>query len=230
MSNLLIALSFSFSPQRLKFMLCRKAGPETSSGIRPLLLDLQGVPRDESLPQAHEAPTGKEAMQTRLNTLIDLLTLLGTLCETRSAFVGDKKGDIDVPSAIAKGCSSFDAELFAAECEDWFDIVQHQQELVANFDDLSERIRRAEMEKGISVASEASLGVVRQRLEHIEADRQKRFEVLKEIVEEVCRREMNWHVKLTAPDKDLILALPSTSVVGVFGPSLQMAGEILPIG
>jgi hypothetical protein len=211
-------------------MLCRKAGPETSSGIRPLLLDLQGVPRDENLPQAHEAPGGKDAMLTRLKTLMDQLKLLGTVCKTRSAFVADKKGDIDVPSALAKDCSSFDAELFEAQCEDWHDMVQHQHELVANFDDLSERIRRAEMEKGISMASEASLEVVRQRLEHIEADRQKRFEVLKEIVEEVCRREMNWHVKLTAPDKDLILALPSTSVLGVFGPSLQMAREILPIG
>ena len=47
-------------------------------------------------------------------------------------------------------------------------------------------------------------------LSTLRADRDKRFEVLKEMVEEVCRREMNLHVELLAPDKDLTLELPST--------------------
>lgn len=212
-------------------MLCRKTGPETSSGIRPLLLDLQGVPRDESLLRSQaSSQTDKAAMLTRLNMLVDELKLLGTLSKTRGAFVTGKRGDIDVPSAISKACRDFDAELFVAQCEDWYDMVRAQHELVASFNDLSEQIRRAEIEKGISVANETNLDALRQRLELIAADRRKRYEVLRETVEEVCRREMNWHVKLVPPEKDLVLALPKTSVLGVYGPSLLMAGEILPIG
>lgn len=211
-------------------MLCRKAGPETSSGIRPLLLDLQGVPRDERLIRSEEVHADKAAMLDRLNTLVGQLKLLGTLCETRGAFVTEKRGDIDVPSSIAKSCNQFDSELFVAQCEDWYDMVQEQHSLVANFEDLSEQIRRAEIEKGISQANETNLGALRQRLELIASDLQKRYDVLRETIEEVCRREMNWHVKLLPPNKDEVLALPDTSVLGVYGPSLQMAGERLPIG
>ena len=52
----------------------------------------------------------------------------------------------------------------------------------------------------------------------------------RKMVEEVCRREMTWHVKLSSPDKDLTLALLVTSVLGVYGLPLQMVGEILPVG
>lgn len=212
-------------------MLCRKAGPETSSGIRPLLLDLQGVPRDESLDRSQALKSDKDAMLARLNALVDELKLLGTLCKTRGAFVNDsKRGDIDVPATITKACGQFDAELFVAQCEDWYDMVREQHALVANFQDLPEQIRRAEIEKGVSVANDTNLGALRQRLELIAADRRKRYEVLRETVEEVCRREMNWHVKLLPPEKDYVLTLPDTSVLGVYGPALLAAGEILPIG
>ena len=213
-------------------MLCRKAGPETSSGIRPILLDLQGVPRDESLERSKEVKPNKPLMMAQLNVLVTQLKLLSTLCQSQSrgAFVTEKRGEIDVPSAIAKSCSQFDSELFVAQCEDWYDMVQEQHALVAGFDDLSEQIRLAEIEKGISVASDSNLGQLRQRLELIATDRRKRYEVLRETVEEVCRREMNWHVKLLPPDKDSVLSLPATSVLGVYGPSLKMAGERLPIG
>lgn len=211
-------------------MLCRKVGPDTSSGIRPLLLDLQGVPRDESLDRPQIVQNDRDAMMARLTTLVAELKLLGTLCKTRGAFVTDKRGDIDVPSTIAKACSQFDDELFVAQCEDWYDMVREQHALVAEFGDISEAIRLAEIEKGISMANEANLGALRQRLELIAADRRKRYEVLRETVEEVCRREMNWHVKLLPPEKDLVLTLPDTSVLGVYGPALLAAGEALPIG
>jgi hypothetical protein len=169
-------------------------------------------------------------MLARLNILVNQLKLLGTLCKSRGAFVTEKRGDIDVPSTIGKACGQFDAELFVAQCEDWYDMVREQHTLVAGFGDIAEQIRRAEIEKGISVANETNLGALRQRLEMIAADRRKRYEVLRETVEEVCRREMNWHVKLLPPEKDLVLVLPDTSVLGIYGPSLLAAGEILPIG
>jgi hypothetical protein len=216
--------------QRLKCILCRKAGPETSTGIRPLLLDLQGLPRDESLERSKEIKPNKALVMAQMSVLVTQLKILNILCQSRGVFVTEKRGEIDVPSAIAKSCSQFDSELFAAQFEDWYDMVQEQHVLVAGFDDLSEQIRLAEIEKGISAASDSNLGQLRQRLELIATDRQKRFEVLRETVEEVCRREMNWHVKLLPPDKDSVLSLPPTSVLGVYGPSLQMAGERLPIG
>lgn len=228
--SLILLLRLPPLSQRLKCLLCRKAGPETSSGIRPLLLDLQGVPRDESLVRSEEIQADKVAMLVRLNTLVNQLKLLGTLCKTRRAFVTEKRGEIDVPSTIGKSCNQFDSELFEAQCEDWYDMVQEQHALVANFEDLSEQIRRAEIEKGISQANETNLGALRQRLELIASDRRKRYEVLRETVEEVCRREMNWHVKLLPLDKECVLSLPDSSVLGVYGPSLQMAGERLPIG
>jgi hypothetical protein len=245
-------------------MLCRKVGPETSTGIRPLLLDLQGVARDEDYPSSFTTtPTSNSnnAFLGRLHVLTSQLELLSTLIvikntntSTRSTSISSSGGgggsfvfvsegkrggsttdaiSNAVPPSIVKECSAFDSEMFEAQCQDWYAMVQRQHELVSSFTDLAERIRKAEMIQGISscATSDASLSVVRQRLLQIMADRDKRFEVLREVVEEVCKREMNWHVHLIQPSDDTVLQLPnSTSVVGVFGPRLQMAGETLPIG
>jgi hypothetical protein len=167
----------------------------------------------------------------RLKEFIRQLKILGKLCLKRGAFENDsKRGEVDLPSDIVKSCSEFDHELFAAQYEDWYDLCKSQRQLVGDFKDLSEQIRRAELEVSISRASETSLGVVRQRLELICSDRQKRFEVLSEMLQEVCLREMNLHVKLVAPKKHQLLELPRTSAVGVFGTQLQMAHEKLPLG
>ena len=70
----------------------------------------------------------------------------------------------------------------------------------------------------------------RQVIEALSSDRDNRFEVLKAMLEEVCQREMNLHVSVSAPDRNKILALPVTSALGVFGRALQIAGEPVPIG
>jgi hypothetical protein len=221
--------------RRLKGVLCRKAGPESSTGIRPILLDLQGIPRDEeqydTLHGSYFATERDESK--RLGLFVQQLQTLQVLCQRRySFFRADKRAEVDIPSSIARGCEEFDHELFSCHFQDWYAMVQRQHELTSqnDLDDLVEKIRRAEMQMSLASATNQSLEVVRLRLEVIASDRQKRWQVLQEMIEEVCLREMNLHVKVSAPDKEKTLALQPTSALGIFGLALQMAGEPLPIG
>jgi hypothetical protein len=217
--------------QRLKCCLCRKAGPETSQGIRPILLDLQGLPRDEEGPKQRPGSTSDESVEERIHSLVEQLLQLRVVCQTRQALINDRKGDFfDVPSTIVKLCAKLDAELWEAQCLDWFDMVKRQRELAKDFNVLSERIRKAEMEASIKAASPESLVLVKERLERLSQDRELRFEVLKDMAEDVCLREMNWKIVLTEPSKDGVLSLPTTSCAGLVGRAMQLAGEPLPIG
>ena len=128
---------------------------------------------------------------------------------------------------------TLDHELLRCQAQDWYTMTVRQVELATskNLELLAEQIRTAEVQKSLAVATASSLDVVRQRLEVINADCEKRFEVLKETIEEVCWREMNLFVQLSAPEPHQVLVLPeNTSAIGVFGRPLQMAGERLPIG
>jgi hypothetical protein len=225
---------------RLRGLLVRKPAG-ASTGIRPLLLDLQGVPRDEkaALSQRLDNTTTRgvgidmEVAQAHAEEFLRDLKTLGTLCLTRNAFwVNKKSGDLDLPTAIVRGCADLDEELFQCQFMDWCAMVVRQNELTGtkDFEGLAEKLRRAEMQMSLAVASHKSLEVVRQRLEVLSSDRAMRFEVLKAMAQEVCLREMNLHVAVIAPDRDRILPLPKTSALGVFGRALEIAGEPLPIG
>ncbi|KAL3923421.1 MAG: hypothetical protein SGARI_006224 [Bacillariaceae sp.] len=72
----------------------------------------------------------------------------------------------------------------------------------------------------IAGASPAALSKVKERLATIQNDRQQRFDVLKEMVEEVCLREMNLFVDLTAPPPREALGLKGISAPGFLGESL----------
>ena len=202
------------------------------------------MPRDEdSLTTASTIPISKDldaVSLRRLDTLVENLNLLGTLIKNKNAFHTDKRSDVDFPASVFKGCSEdFDGELFRCQVQDFFAIVQRQRAIVEDrqqstgfsvVEALESKIRNAEMEMSLAVASNQSLEMVRQRLGLIATDRQKRFEVLKQMVEEVCLREMNLHVCLEAPPKEKTLLLQQTSAFGLFGFVLQQAGEPLPIG
>jgi hypothetical protein len=54
--------------------------------------------------------------------------------------------------------------------------------------------------------------------------------VVKELVEEVCVREMNLYVTVLEPNPRQSLVLKETSAVGFLGIPLRMAGEPLPVG
>ena len=124
--------------QRLKLILCRKGGSETSPGIRPILLDLQGIPRDDeppvnpwSLAALLQGRTPQSlSPDQRVNELLRHLKILRALCSTRNAFASEKKWtESDIPVSISKGCSDFDAEMFLCQFHDWLGMVQKQHEL-----------------------------------------------------------------------------------------------------
>lgn len=145
----------------------------------------------------------------------------------------DKSGP-DVPHSITKGLAIIDPELFQAQHEDWTELVLEQRKLEAgskfSFSELSELLRRAEIDAGVAAAPRQQLDVLRERLDLLEKDRVRRFEILQEILEEVCHREMNMEIDLTAPDQDVVLELPEMSAVGLFGLQLQIAEEPIPLG
>jgi hypothetical protein len=235
---------------------------DASGGIRPLLLDLQGVPRDEELLlQKHYDDVVRNNVMVqnnskyreavyckRLDRLIRHLRILAKLTERRNFFRSTDNSNtkasssssssaaasvIDIPSSLVRGCMTLDHELLRCQAQDWYTMTVRQVELATskNLELLAEQIRTAEVQKSLAVATASSLDVVRQRLEVIHADCEKRFEVLKETIEEVCWREMNLFVQLSAPEPHQVLVLPeNTSAIGVFGRPLQMAGERLPIG
>ena len=147
--------------RRLRGCNCRKSGPELSSGIRPLLLDLQGVRRDED--RVKDTRSNSE----RIQAFLAQLNTLNQLCQTRNAFSLEKRGDLELPSSIIKECTTFDPELWEAYCDDWFELVTRQHELAKDFSNLQDLIREAEMAISIKAASKQALEVVKQRLEMI---------------------------------------------------------------
>jgi hypothetical protein len=102
---------------------------------------------------------------------------------------------------------------------------QHALTNTANFEKLVERIRRAETQTSLAAATNQTLEVVSKRLEVVASDREKRFRVMSEMIEEICLREMILRLKLLEPEKNKALELQPTTSLGIFGLALQMAGH-----
>jgi len=227
--------------------------PSSSNGIRQILLDLQGVERDASLSQFEvelfskfENMSPRDAACERVKVFLYALSTICSISKIKGGFFFLDKKETDVPVSILQACSSsLDVEMFQAQFEDWYDLTQRQGELISSqeeenevedfqqslvFQKLSEDIRQAEMELSIALAPVQALSTVRQKLEQVENDRTKRFHVLREIVGDVCAREMDLKLDLKCPDKQSLLRLPEMpSAIGVFGILLQSHGEILPL-
>lgn len=235
-----------------------------SAGIRPVLLDLQGVPRDDEedfRTEQHylgdleflKSEKMLAAMDARLDEFISQLKLLAKLCDEKQkqkAFYCDRKTEIDPP--MAAECAKFDGQLFQCHFKDWYHLALEQYELttattivdsetnhqvLVKIDVLAEQIRHAEMAVSLSmVSSEPALRKVQERVQVITTDRTKRFDILKECLQDLCLREMNWHLRLTAPPPSLVLELPTTEhsqipvLNGFFGIPLIRAQQILPLG
>jgi hypothetical protein len=219
--------------RRLKGVLCRKQSPDSSTSIRPILLDLQGVPRQEKgttlLP--HHSTDLLEEFVDQLKCLVDNVQVTKNN-KKMSLFRAEKRSDLDVPSSILRGCADFDHELFHCQYEDWLAMVERQHGLVRDydFDALERQIRRGEMRVSLAQAANQSLSVVLKRLEVFNADREKRWLLLQTIVEDTCKRELNQHVVLICPPKVEELRLNPISSLGVFGQALEVVGEPLPMG
>lgn len=254
--------------RRLKSILCKKAGVDTSTGIRPLLQDIQGVPRDPS-PSSIEIHlfgqydckrvSVEEAIDKRLERLCAQLQCLHELSKIKGGFGIDKR-DFDGLASSLKACSvEVDTDAFCAKFKEWYSLCKSQKELTEqkpdnnhakvekndmdnsssttettikthdqlSFDNLVEGMRKAEIEVSIAIASRQALSVVQQRIGQIEQDRLKRFEILQEMLKEVCVREMDFHLDLKIPEKDYTLELPKIDTVsGIFDPVLEMFEEI----
>ncbi|KAL7575457.1 hypothetical protein ACA910_007356 [Epithemia clementina (nom. ined.)] len=240
----------------------RNTDHPTSAGIRPLLLDFQGVPRDDDEDEAQHLSSALSYLRSsetlaridaRLDDFVDQVKFLARLCsqkESKNAFYSEKKADIDPPSA--SHCRKFDGKLFKCLFKDWYTMVVKQHELTteaveandeslqekgSKMEVLAEEIRRAEMAVSMSmVSTESALKKVKDRVQMISSDRTKRFDILKEILEDLCLREMNLHVHLVAPLVEEVLELRSTdnaiipALYGVFGIPLLQAKQVLPLG
>ena len=231
-----------------------------SGGIRPLLLDFQGVPRDDDeederrLDDAEDDLKSAERMglmDGRLDDFVTQLKFLSKLCseeELKNAFRSEKKTEIYPPTA--SHCRKFDGELFKCHVKDWYTMATRQHkwttETITNPDSsreeakmevLAEEIRRAEMAVSFSmVPTESALRKVKDRVQMISSDRTKRFDILKESLEDLCLREMNWHLNLIAPPVEQVLELRPTdsaqipAMAGLFGIPLLQAKQVLPLG
>ena len=102
----------------------------SSGRIRPLLLDFQGVPRDDDeedeqrLDAAEDDLKSEEKMalmDARLDDFVGQLKFLSKLCsekELKHAFRSEKKTEIYPPSA--SHCRKFDGEFFKCHVKDWY--------------------------------------------------------------------------------------------------------------
>jgi hypothetical protein len=219
---------------RFKGLLTRKSsGHDSSVGIRPLLMDLQGIPREDEVQSQSTEHCTSENWEVRVDGLIEQLELLNTLCRTRTAFRSDKKAVVEAPAPVVERCARLDVELFRCHFLDWFMLVKQQNELSTThqFSNLAEDIRQAELEVSLAaITTTEALQVIAQRLHVLEQDRGKRFRVLEEVIYDVGRSSLNLSISVSPPDSREVLELRPTSAKGVFGDSLESVGETLPIG
>ena len=218
---------------RLRGLLTRKtSGHDSSSGIRPLLMDMQKIPREDELHSGHVSLVASAAeWAEQVEGVIQQLGFLNHLCGTRGSFRSDKKAEVEPPAVITQRCTDLDVELFRCHLLDWYTIVEQQNQIDLDWAALADEIRLAELEVSLAaVSTKQSLELLGQRLRLLEKDRDKRFQVLTELLDDLCRRELNLLIRLEPPAAREVLTLRSTSAKGVFGLPLEMAGETLPIG
>jgi len=87
-------------------------------------------------------------------------------------------------------------------------LEQGEHQTSTSFAELSETIRQGEVELGIAVAPQSSLKKWRERLENLDDERIKRFEVLQECGRNICLREMNLVINMFSPSKSMVLDFP----------------------
>ena len=220
-------------------------------------MDLQGVPRrnDDLVDLSIEVPfyePPSEAKSTFLKVLkrnsapidkwyyldqfIERVEVLLTLISQPSMpfLIGDDPGSRRWRELI-RSTEVWDSDLFRAQYQDWFDMVIRQRELNAATDgsslsQISETIRRAEIELSIAMASASQLELVRQRLEALTADKNARYLVLAQIVNDVALRELDENIVVLPTTDDMSSDFPKLSNPGLFGKQLSMSAETLPIG
>ena len=213
----------------------------STTGIRPLLLELQGgvySPMFEICPfeeSSNSHMSTEKATKSRLKKLCSQLQCLMELTRLKNVFYyAESKKDSEILQHIIKSCGTLDFEMLEAQFEDWYENVKRQQDICNNeksFQEVSENIKNTEIEISISKASQNALDLFLQRLEIVRVDRIQRFNVLQDILDDICFREFDFRITLILPREDLVLELPELlSAPGIFGEILSMEGEKLPLG
>ena len=220
----------------LSLLLCKKSGKCKSTGIRPLLLDLQSFYRRDSLAASAVMNPfwGTDSTFSPTEQLAELLDSLIKLGKSQ-AFRGSKKDNNFIATAV-EACVDWDKKGLVIAMDTWSESCNEQQEISCkmnehnqNLEELIEELRLTEIHASIANSSQAALSLAEKKISQIEIDRMKRFEVLKDMVEECCIREMNLKIDINAPKEDLILQLPldDGSVSGLFDVALHAAGELV---
>jgi len=237
--------------KRLAKLLCQKAVNKLSKsfGIRPLLLDLQGHRRNAHSFEVY--PFGQinsdDKINECMNSFFVQLERIHELSKSKQGGFYLTQGSIPSSqyNSAVRACANFDYALFREHYIQWYTFCSRERYISMNkhnklFDenghqpclkDISETMRQLEIELSVAQLSPKLLTLTRQRLEQIQKDKIRRFQVLQEMVKEVCLREMDLDLKLEPLECSSTLELPSIKTShGIFGPALLVAGEPLPIG
>ena len=161
-----------------------------------------------------------ESLEERIDLLLSHLSMLSLLVETKNAFSSGGNADIEFSAGIVRGCTEeYDPELLRCQFIDWFTVVERQHVLqkesitlsTSSGDSLAEEIRLTELNVSVAGANKDSLKLVKERLSGISEDRSNRLSICKEMIEEVCLREMNLFVSLSGPTTNHPLDLKKTT-------------------
>ena len=124
--------------RRLKSILCKKPGLDTSTGIRPLLQDLQGIPRDPS-PSSMERDifgdysntklSKEEAFVKRMDKLCQYLLCLHEICKIKGGFGVDRREFDNLPSTMKTCAVSVNIDHLQWMCKEWYNLSKKQQQL-----------------------------------------------------------------------------------------------------
>ncbi|KAL7472892.1 hypothetical protein ACHAXS_013281 [Conticribra weissflogii] len=253
-NSALINLLSNHCRQRLKSILCRKPGEDESSGIRPLLLDLQGVPRHNQDPVDASIELPFFSLPSPERTILDRIlqknrtpviptddqwfyleqflsginTLLELLRQPGTPFLAEDR-------IIGNRNNKYVLDELAELCDEIWDEEMFRAQyldwwdMVTRQHELSTGGAHAEIELSIAMASKEQLKMVLGRLQALRDDHESRFGIMSKIVNEVGQREMNENIIVTGSETNKT-EYPELSIPGLFGKQLLMAGEVLPIG
>lgn len=205
----------------------------TVAEIQPLLVDLQETLKNTKHGGEKNPESIDDADSTKLDHFLRRVNYLLDLTKVKGGFQLPDKNNSEVLTSLLRTCTcTWDPEIFKAQFQDWCDYVNVQHEIVQNdeFEEFSENMQQTEMELGLALSSKSSLEMLKMRLGIMERDRQSRFELLQEVVQDVSLRELGCKITLTPLRPESILELPYSSVLGVFGQKLVTEGLSMPIG
>jgi len=205
----------------------------TVAEIQPLLVDLQETLKITKHGGEKNPESIDDADSTKLDHFLRRVNYLLDLTKVKGGFQLPDKNNSEVLTSLLRTCTcTWDPEIFKAQFQDWCDYVNVQHEIVQNdeFEEFSENMQQTEMELGLALSSKSSLEMLKMRLGIMERDRQSRFELLQEVVQDVSLRELGCKITLTPLRPESILELPYSSVLGVFGQKLVTEGLSMPIG